>query len=72
MLRWTAEHIGIKGNERVDKAAKVTAGGITTALDDITPSRVFLDLISNSELTHKASSTITQICIGHLLLNTSP
>jgi hypothetical protein len=38
-------------------------------IDNTMPSKVFLNVISNSELMCKASSIITQICIGHLPLN---
>ena len=38
-------------------------------LDDTTPSNTFLNLISNSKLTRKDSSILTQICTGHIPLN---
>jgi ribonuclease HI len=38
-------------------------------IDDTTPSSTFLNLISGTKLTRKDSSVLTQICTGHIPLN---
>jgi ribonuclease HI len=44
-------------------------GARMAELDATTPSDTFLKRISSSKLTRKASSILTQICIGHIPLN---
>jgi ribonuclease HI len=114
-IRWTAGHVGIAGNELVDREAKKAAKGQSTALkslprilrrklnispaalkqdrnrhiienwrkswnmsargkqdhqlDPSSPSKKFLDLISNPKLPRSTASLISQLRIAHAPLN---
>jgi ribonuclease HI len=115
MLRWTAGHVGIPGNELADREAKQAAVGLSShksilpkllrrpltinpsavhrkrnteikqrwkykwrnskrgkafaKIDPKSPSPCFLHAISNTNISRRSASHITQLYIGHIPLN---